>query len=819
MTWFDDGTRVRVYVSTSGDFVSLGTRTDYPFANPISGVPQGWTFWGENGGVASDVYMSVANGRWSIQNVSSSNANSGKHYNIVRDFPVNNDNRYLIEVQAQTMQGKSSPYRGVLWSPNNVGGPYGSLLPSLDQWETVKLPITNFASDTFIRVYLKANPYWSDPADYRTDWALQMQNFAVIQIPKVLPKPSWAEITCDVQSCVTRYGRAKFTERYDVATAQLQVRNDDGEFTYDPYPDTAAFRPGRFIRVTVTPPGSSTEYPHYYGVIDSVEDDYTLDGHAVVNIDCVDTSSLLANTNVPTVSSQGQTYSSGSRIYALATVAQLDLNTVYVDSGVFTQQAISANGRTIRDEMGVCSDSEGGYLYTDRLGNLYYRDRTAPSRISTWNTVQGELLGECAQWIYHNKLSFIGGSGNYGTIPTSTAFDFTNNFDIIAKVTVNDIDGPQQTIVQRGLFWYLRKQAGTRRLEGRLSATNVVCTADLPYGNGQTCWVRLRRYLTANLVFYTAPATASNDIPPEEAWTILGDVTPLGIAMTPSTNPITIGANDLGANGWNGDIRRVFLRGQTNATIVDVYPLATMDGYEGQTSVPITIPTTPMAITQTTGHSVVTPDALYPSTELVKVDTIPTVAAAPIVNLHALGTNWSRDRVVNEIQLANEGGVAYRVLNADSQKRYGPRTYQRLDFVNVNNQPSYLETRANDYLTGYTDAILRVNSVSYRPTDDTYVFTMKLFLNDLVRVRYTNRLNGWGYSVVSHVQQIGQSISTSGWQVQLLLDHPEAFNAWDQAQEGVGWDDSEWDDGKWDGVLQAFWSREAKWSDGISTWG
>lgn len=815
MSWFDDGTRVRVYVSTYGDYVSLGDRTDYPFTTPSAGVPQGWTFWAQTGS-QSDVYMSVANGRWSIQNVSSTNANNGGKYFITRDIGVLPTSRdYIIRVQSQVMQGKSPANRQVSYAPNNVGM-VGTNVVAQDSWEQVALlPVAN-TDTTFFRVYLGANPYWANSADAKTDWAIQYQNFAIISMPKNPDKPTWEEITCDVKQCVTRYGRARFTERYDVASAQIILRNDDGEFTYDPFPDTAAFRPGRFIRVTVTPPGSSTEYPHYYGLIDSVADSYGLDGRATVELQCVDTTSLLSNTNVPTVTDPATVLNSGSRIYYLARAARYNMNTVYVDNGVFDQQGITANGRSIREEMGVSADSEGGYLYCDRLGNLQYKNRDAATTIASWKTVQGELLAECAPWIYHNKLSFPGGTDpNYGSIATATAFDFTNQYDIQARVTLNDVMGPTQTIVSRGNFWWLRKAAGVKRLEGKLSGTNVVNDADIPYDNGQTFWVRVRRG-SGFLTFYTAP---DSDAPPG-AWNQLGSQTVLGISMTPSTNPISIGGMTTGDPfTLNGDVRRVLIYGQSLTNIVDVNPLATMDGYEGQTVVPISVGQPNMAISQSGGWHVVTPDERYPSTELITVDTVPTIASPPVVLLKALGSDWSRDRIINELKLANQGGTAFAWVNDPSQTRYGPRTYQRLDFVNVNNKPEYLTTRANDYMIGYSDAILRVNSVDFIPRQGTYEFIMKLFLNDLVRVRYTNRLNGWGFSVVSHVQQIACSIDTDGWGVQLLLDNPVAFNAWDQAQEGAGWDSADWDESKWDGALQAFWSRDAAWSDGISTWG
>lgn len=601
MTWFDDGSRVRVYVSTAGDFVSLGVRTEYPFTNPSAGVPSGWSFWAEVGS-QSDVYMTVSNGKWTCQNVSTSDPHNGGKYNIVRDFTIDRVNYdYIMEVQSSTMLGRSAAYRGALYSPNNVGGPYGTLNVARAEWEQIAIPMVSLGDTWFMRVYLKANPYWADPAEAKTDWGVQFQNFAIVAVPKVLTPPTWEEVTCDVQRCDTRYGRARFTGRYDVAEASLTIRNDDGQFNYNPNPEAGGFRPGRFIRVTATPPGSSTEYPLYYGVIDSVANEYSLEGRAVVNLSCVDTTSLLSNTNVPTINSESQTLTSGQRIAYLYRSVAWHANMALVDSGQYMQQGIYANGRSVRDEMGLTADSEGSYLYCDRLGRLIYRDRTAPSRISEWNTVQAELLAEC-------------------------------------------------------------------------------------------------------------------------------------------------------------------------------------------------------------------PDDTLPV-----VDDIPTVSNPPQVLLGSLGSNWSRDRIINELLLGNQGGVAMSFVNDDSRKRYGPRTYQRVDFVNVNSTPSYLIERAADLMEGFGDAILRVNSVDFRPTGDGWVWALTVFLNDVVRVRYTNRLANWGYGVVSHVQQVSHSIRPDGWRVTLLLDQPEAFSTWQQAP-GLGWDEGIWDESRWDGAQTAVWNIETEWDDGVSVW-
>jgi hypothetical protein len=321
----------------------------------------------------------------------------------------------------------------------------------------------------------------------------------------------------------------------------------------------------------------------------------------------VDISSLLANITVATVTSESSTFLSGDRLAMLSASAGWLPQNLFTQQGVYIQQTILANGRTVRDEMGLIADSEGGFFYADRLGRLVYVDRNGASTNSRWNTVQAELLAEC---------------------------------------------------------------------------------------------------------------------PPDDG------------------------------------------------------------------SLPL-------------------------------VDVIPTRSGAPIVHLQSFVTDWSRDRVVNDIQLANQGGSAFQVVDQTSQSKYGPRTYQRLDFLNDNTHPEYLLERSQDFMDGYTDAVMRVNSVTFRPSKadpNLYYFTLMAFLNDLVRVRYTHPTEGWGYSLVSHVQSVEHTITPSDWECKFELDQIEAFNRWDGAMGGTGWDDAIWDEGRWDGKQTGQWNRTAKWSDGISVW-
>lgn len=587
--WHDEDLKVRTYTSLTGDFVSLGTATTYPFEKPTSGVPQGWTAFIENGGTFTDVVYSTQLGRTSIANVGT-DIHHGKRYGIWRDFTIIPGKRYLVRVQARTTTGRTHTIRYVYYArPASLTWEKLSQVWSYDDWENVSLPIITNTS-TSIRIGLMAAPYTMDPKGMETDanWGVQFQNVTLVEMEYAYPAPTWKELTCETKKFTCHYGRDKFTERYNTATAQITLDNESGEFGYGA-PNNDDIRPGRFVKATVTLPNESTERPLYFGLIDSLTNSYELDGTASVIVSCVDTSTLLANSNVMTVGSRDDTFSSSGRFRYLLNSVNWHPSYMNAADGKFTMQTIVSNGRTIRDEAGIIGDSEGGFVFSDRDGVYWFHGRGWPATQTTQTTVQAELLG-----------------------------------------------------------------------------------------------------------------TPNRDAP--------------------------------------------------------------------------------------------------------NIDGFPTVANPPLIELRALGTDWSRDRIVNVLQLANQQGTSFTYTDTASQKKYGPFTYQRLDFVNVDDEygapTDYLDQRANDLMVGYTDAILRVNSVGFRPDVDAFKWASTFWLNDLVRVRYEQPKIGWGWLVVSHIQGFTHTFDPKNWEVSVNLDDPESFTYY-QSAHGSGWDEAHWDMDVWDGFGSA----------------
>lgn len=187
------------------------------------------------------------------------------------------------------------------------------------------------------------------------------------------------------------------------------------------------------------------------------------------------------------------------------------------------------------------------------------------------------------------------------------------------------------------------------------------------------------------------------------------------------------------------------------------------------------------------------------SEPFVPFSTWPTDPNAKVICPNTLITDWSKARVINYLSLARVGGQAKLYQDTASQAAYGVQTYQRTDYVcwDDTNTP-YLDTRANDLMLGQSQARLRVNGCSYRPSvnPDSWLWTLTVFLDWLVRITYINSRNGWGYEAITHIQAIEHVITIEDWLVNLTVDQPEQFVTFTQSI--YGWDKGKWDAAKWD---------------------
>lgn len=600
--WLTAGVALKVDVATNPGVVLGGALTELPFsAGGNNGVPSGFSDWQSNvaGDPATITRQVDADGIFYIGNATlpSGNISFGAQYEM-EAIP---DRRYFLRVSVRQSVNYPGAFITYIREYN----------PTTDHERTIGA-INNYTDDAWRVV----NTFTTRAVDYangytrirfviagsRTalqtnddSWGIRYRRMEILARDEVMPEPVWRDITCDVKELTTRYGRSRFTERYDTATINLVLLNEDGEYSYrDPHP--FAFGPGRQVRVEATYDGVT--YPFAYGLIDNLNDSMDLDGHAVTNVSCVDVTSVMAQSLVPEMPwapPLSPPYLTGQRIGFLAS-DYIGYPYLLLDAGQWTTRRIQASGRTVRDEIGLTSDSEGGNVFADRAGNIVYKDRT-------WPDVDVNLK------------------------------EVTANFE--ARI-IND---------------------------------------QIPF-----------------------------------------------------------------------------------------------DGVPNR------------------------PDA-------------PTFCPNDVV------TEWGLARVVNTVELAAEDGGASLYEDTESIREFGPRTYQRMDFLlSAASGPggttpildAWLDQRAADIMTGYTQPKLRLNTLSYRPDIDghDWVWTLSAFLNWLVRVWYQNAKTGWGWLIVTRVQSIEHRITPLEWAVTLTVDQPVAHvyapvmlqAVWD-GELSTGHDG--WDIGRW----------------------
>lgn len=602
--WRHHGVDIKVELATQGDLVSGGNETDFPFqTGGVGGAPFGWTATPHGVGITlADLNFTTALGVASISNNRAVNQTVQGGRIVGPILNLNVGSRYQIGVQGRRMDSKAAcVWQIFLETFNETTQTWGAILNvaninAADSWADTVGTTANPLTWPRCRITIGV----SSSAQMAL-WGAQWQGLFVREIIPVEPITDWLDITCDVRSIHTRYGRERYTQRYDVSTLTVELLNDDGQYTYkNPHP--LNLRPGRQVRVTATHEGVT--YPIAYHIVDSIGATYTLDGHAYTQLSCVDPTSLLAD-KATKASSGGQGGGlSGTRVDLL--IDQVGYQLRKLDPGQFFTQGIVASDSSVRDEVGVTADSEGGSVFADRDGYIVYKDRNWSATDSRLTTVMADVYG-------------------------------------------------------------------------------------MPRALGR---------------------------------------------------PI--------------------------------------------------------------------------------VDLVPTDPDAPLIEYSELSTDWSMDRVVNFVELANRGGTVQTFVNDESFKANGPRTYQRLDFVLFRDDA--LPLRAADLMDNWGDPVLRINSVSFSPGlsegENVWPFCLSVFLNWAVRVWYAHPLNNWGYATVTHIQSVQHSIGLDDWEVVCTLDLPISFV--ELFTGAIGWDVDGWDLNVWDNESAdagAYWNSGQSWSDPNTKWG
>lgn len=384
--WQSSGVDFRVEVAQSKGVVYGGTRyrpTLMPGGD--QGQPNGWVAWDSGGGAFWPlVTMSVDDEHvWHIHSVSPSTSQQfGAHYEIAGQP----DTLYYCEVEVRKHpEFTTGIWRVFLTQYNPTTGvetvmtqaqTYGSLETS---WSTVAMNTTaplNWAGG-FTRFRLRVAAQGSALFPDGT-WAVDWRR------PQIVARDTsftidWRDITCDVKSLAWRYGRERFTNRYEVATINMELDNTDGQYSFaDPHP--LNWGPGRQVRVVATYGG--IDYPQAFAIVDSLNDGVDHEGKAITSVVALDPTSIMANRRTPSLNyfrwllppfGTGPVKTGGRIGYLVEYVGYPDSD---LDDGQWNTQPVVGSGRTIRDEIGVTADSEGGAFFADRSGVLTYRDRT-----------------------------------------------------------------------------------------------------------------------------------------------------------------------------------------------------------------------------------------------------------------------------------------------------------------------------------------------------------------------------------------------------------------------------------------------------------
>ena len=170
--------------------------------------------------------------------------------------------------------------------------------------------------------------------------------------------------------------------RYEAGTASIELDNVDGRFDplnlSGPYVSAgiSEIRPNLPVRISATI-GSTTE-TMWVGVVDSVDLDYTSVTWSTVSLRCVDGVAWLQAADLPELTTaEGAGETVAARITRILDrvgwpAARRDLDPVTAN----TLQASTLAASAWADIL-LSADSDAGYVWFDRQGNLVYRTRGA----------------------------------------------------------------------------------------------------------------------------------------------------------------------------------------------------------------------------------------------------------------------------------------------------------------------------------------------------------------------------------------------------------------------------------------------------------
>lgn len=790
LRWLDKLT-LRAYVSTAGDFISLGATTQYPFqSGGANGVPLNWARQITGTANIGDVTFTTASELASISHIAGQPVRPSAGYNIQNgtSFGVKPGFRYVIRFRVRTMQDKQSATWQVLVQKFDFTTMYAQMSRTSQQdWEdvTIATPAMS-AGDAALGITLGVLVPSTATTQTHDTFGIQFTSLSVTEQALTYPDPTWSEISCDLRSVTTAYGRSARLNRYEVATSSVELLNTDGAYSYRPN-HPLGLRPGRFVKMTIGEMEQQFLFPNVTGNYFTIPDKPALRVTGALEV--------IFKMSAPSISAGFVCGKSGAAPNAGWFIQWFDSNRLQFYG---SQDGSSLLSSTTDAAVPRPSDAVWYRVTFNPVTHqvIFYTGPDSPKAPKTWrqwSTPQSTTLNS----LYPSTAPFsmgggpsqrlnarlsslivfkgIGGPSVVEIGESNTDIDTTNVFTDYKGNTVNVVTTTGQDIIQsvnlsvQPLFYGLIDNLK----DGYTWEGQAITILDLK----DVSTLLANTQVPTALVSETLSGSRVTQLLIAAGWhPTMKDVEIGQYVMQPIyANGRTI-RDELGLIGDSE--RSFFFTGR--------------DGYI--TYRDRTWPTRDINQYQVTAELL----ALQSTGTLPIVDYVPDQVDKAVICVRTLETDWSRQDIVNELQLANAGGIARVFIDSASQSKFGPITYQRTDLLNSNSYPEYITERAGDVMAGYTDAVLRIRSTSFKPqTLADYNFATEVFLNYLVRVRYENPREKWGYSVVTRVQSVQHSFTMTDWDVTLRLDDPVVINFWDSIQ-GEGWDVSEWDTDVWD---------------------
>lgn len=186
---------------------------------------------------------------------------------------------------------------------------------------------------------------------------------------------AFVDLSSRLVSLTIERGRSLKTEPVSSGRASITLNNRDGEL--DPLNTASTLYPGVEPRRPVNIYADGVQV--YAGFVDDIDLGYSPGGDAIVTVTCSDGLSRLSLADFPSAGLAVSEEDSGARVSSvLASDPSLWTGSTSIDTGDSTLAAGTATGNVLSYLQQV-EQSEAGFFFIDRTGQLAFRNRNNPS--------------------------------------------------------------------------------------------------------------------------------------------------------------------------------------------------------------------------------------------------------------------------------------------------------------------------------------------------------------------------------------------------------------------------------------------------------